>query len=106
MADALHIENLWKRYSGTAVVKGIDLQIRPGEIMGLLGPNGAGKSTTIHLIAGVAKMEEGKISVFGYDNLKDYRLTRTMTGVMHQDIVIDPFFTIGQALKIHAGYYG
>lgn len=104
--DALEINNLCKSFDGIAAVKGINFTIRHGEIFGLLGPNGAGKSTTINMIAGVVRVESGTIRAFGYDNQRDYRQTRRMLGVVHQEIVIDNFFTIDQALKLHAGYYG
>jgi ABC-2 type transport system ATP-binding protein len=103
---ALAIRNLSKTYEGTAAVNDISLSIQPGEIFGLLGPNGAGKSTTINMIGGVTRVDRGTIEVFGFDNQKDYRMTRRMVGVMHQEIVIDNFFTIDQALRFHAGYYG
>ncbi|PLY04712.1 MAG: ABC transporter ATP-binding protein [Desulfuromonas sp.] len=104
--DALTIDNLHKSYDGKEVVKGISFSIGQGEIFGLLGPNGAGKSTTINMIVGVAKLGAGQISAFGYDNQRDYRKTRQMLGVVHQEIVIDNFFTIDQAMKLHSGYYG
>ncbi len=104
--DALTIENLHKSFDGKPAVKGVSFSIRQGEIFGLLGPNGAGKSTTINMISGVVRIGSGRISAFGYDNRKDYRYTRRMLGVVHQEIVIDNFFTVDQALKLHAGYYG
>lgn len=104
--DALVIEDLYKAYEGTPAVRGVNFTIRQGEIFGLLGPNGAGKSTTINMIAGVVRIGAGQIRAFGFDNRRDYRKTRRMLGVVHQEIVIDNFFTIDQALKIHAGYYG
>ncbi len=103
---ALTIFDLVKQYDGQTAVKGISFTIAPGEIFGLLGPNGAGKSTTINMIAGVTRIGGGRIEVFGYDNQRDYRTTRRLVGVMHQEIVIDNFFTIDQTLKFHAGYYG
>lgn len=104
--DALKIENLCKSFDGKEAVKDVSFTIRQGEIFGLLGPNGAGKSTTINMIAGVARLGSGRISAFGYDNQRDYRHTRRLLGVVHQEVVIDNFFTIDQGLKLHAGYYG
>jgi ABC-2 type transport system ATP-binding protein len=103
---ALAIRNLSKCYDGKPAVNDISFDIAPGEIFGLLGPNGAGKSTTINMIGGVTRIGSGQIEIFGHDNRRDYRLTRRIVGVMHQEIVIDNFFTIDQALKFHAGYYG
>ena len=103
---ALTIHDLTKAYDGQQAVKGVSFQIAPGEIFALLGPNGAGKSTTINMIAGVTRLGGGRIEVFGYDNQRDYQVARRLLGVMHQEIVIDNFFTIDQTLKFHAGYYG
>lgn len=103
---ALAIQNLTKEYDGTRAVNDISFTIAPGEIFGLLGPNGAGKSTTINMIGGVTHIGSGTIEIFGHDNRREYRNTRRMVGVMHQEIVIDNFFTIDQALRFHSGYYG
>ena len=103
---ALTISHLAKSYGSTDAVKSISFEIETGEIFGLLGPNGAGKSTTINMISGVTRIDSGAVEVFGYDNQTDYRMTRCLCGVMHQEIVIDNFFTIDKALRLHAGYYG
>ncbi len=103
---ALAIQNLSKAYDGTLAVNDISFAIEPGEIFGLLGPNGAGKSTAINMIGGVSRIDSGSIEVFGADNQKDYLTARRQVGVMHQEIVIDNFFTIDEALRFHAGYYG
>ena len=103
---ALDIQNLHKNFGAFTAVRDLSLSIAPGEIFGLLGPNGAGKSTTINMVAGVTRIDTGHIRVFGHDNRSDYRFTRRLVGVMHQEIVIDNFFTIDQALRFHSGYYG
>ena len=106
MIPALRLDHLHKSFGGPPAVKDLSLEIAPGEIFGLLGPNGAGKSTTINMVAGVTRIGGGHIEVFGYDNRRDYRITRRLIGVMHQEIVADHFFTIDRTLKIHSGYYG
>ncbi len=106
MTPALKIENLCKSYGGVSAVRDLSFALELGEIFGLLGPNGAGKSTTINMVAGVTGIGSGSIAIFGHDNRRDYRLTRRLTGVMHQEIVIDNFFTIDQTLRFHSGYYG
>ncbi len=106
MEKALHIENLSKSFANVPAVKNLSFDIDQGEIFGLLGPNGAGKSTTINMVSGVSRIDSGQISAFGCDNRTRYQQTRRMLGVVHQEIVIDNFFTIDQALRLHAGYYG
>jgi ABC-2 type transport system ATP-binding protein len=103
---ALDILALSKTFADAPAVRDLSLRIEPGEIFGLLGPNGAGKSTTINMVVGVVRIDGGRVEVFGHDNRREYRLTRRMIGVMHQEVVIDHFFTIARALQIHSGYYG
>jgi ABC-2 type transport system ATP-binding protein len=103
---ALDIVGLRKSFGDTPAVRDLSLRIEPGEIFGLLGPNGAGKSTTINMVVGVVRLDGGRVEVFGHDNRREYRLTRRLIGVMHQEVVIDHFFTIDRALQIHSGYYG
>jgi ABC-2 type transport system ATP-binding protein len=105
-SPALNIQNLSKKYDGKLAVNDISFSIDCGEIFGLLGPNGAGKSTTINMIGGITHIGTGTIEIFGHDNRRDYREARRQVGVMHQEIVIDNFFTIDQALRFHGGYYG
>lgn len=102
----LHIQQLTKSYDGTPVVCGLNLEAKQGEIIGLLGPNGAGKSTTINMVAGVCAIDQGQIRVFGFDTRRQYLTTRRLIGVMHQEVVIEQYFTVGRALEIHCGYYG
>ncbi len=106
----LIISNVSKSFpsetGSSTVVDDLSFEMQPGEVLGLLGPNGAGKSTTINMIAGVLMPDAGSLSVFGFDNRKEYIKTRRLTGVMHQDPVIEQYLLVGQALKIHSGYYG
>lgn len=106
-APAVRITQLGKSFSGSEkVVQDISLEIEEGEIFGLLGPNGAGKSTTINMMSGVTRIGNGKIEIFGYDNQRDFEVTRRLIGVMHQEIVVDNFFPLEATLKIHSGFYG
>ncbi|TAE81618.1 MAG: ABC transporter ATP-binding protein [Alphaproteobacteria bacterium] len=110
-AYAVEIEGLQKSYRGRGAeakmaVKGIDLRIPRGSFFGLLGPNGAGKSTTINILAGLVKKTAGRVVIGGYDSDTHEREARQMIGVVPQELVLDTFFTVRQALELHAGYYG
>ena len=77
-----------------------------GEFFGLLGPNGAGKTTLINIIAGLARADAGSVSVMGADVAADYRRARRMLGVVPQELVFDPFFTVRETLRLQSGYFG
>lgn len=106
MTAAIEVNNLKKSYSGTVALRGIDLAIRPGEFYGLLGPNGAGKTTTIGITTGLVRLDEGTVTVFGKDIVKDYRFTRSKIGLSPQEFTSDWFFPIEKLLIFQAGYYG
>lgn len=106
MPAAIHIDNVHKRYGDLHALKGMSLTIEEGEFFGLLGPNGAGKSTLINIIAGLTRMSSGSVSVLGHDVVTDYRRSRHCLGVVPQEIVYDPFFTVRELLRIQAGYFG
>ena len=105
---ALHIEDLVKRYStGVEALRGVSLDIRPGELFGLLGPNGAGKSTLIHCTTGLAQTTSGTIEVFGHDAVgKGYGAARQAVGLAPQEVNLDWFLTVEETLDYHAGYFG
>lgn len=103
---ALKIEAVSKNYGALQAVCNLNLRVESGEIFALLGPNAAGKSTTIHMITGLARLSAGHIEVFGHDVVSEATTARRLIGLMHQEIIFDNFFTVDQALKIHAGYYG
>jgi ABC-2 type transport system ATP-binding protein len=104
--DALRIDGVVKSYGKLQALKGVSFSIPRGEFFGLLGPNGAGKSTLINIIAGLAHMDAGSVSVMGHDTVKDFRTARRKLGVVPQELVFDPFFKVVDMLRIQAGYYG
>jgi ABC-2 type transport system ATP-binding protein len=106
MQTAIAMAGVHKTYGSTVALKGIDLDIRQGEFFGLLGPNGAGKSTLINITAGLVQMDAGRIAVLGYDTVRQFRQARRHLGVVPQELVFDPFFTVRDMLRIQAGYYG
>jgi ABC-2 type transport system ATP-binding protein len=87
-------------------LSGVTLAIEEGEFFGLLGPNGAGKTTLINVIAGLTRADAGSVSVMGADTVADYRRARRMLGVVPQELVFDPFFTVRETLRIQSGYFG
>ena len=103
---ALKCEGVHKRYGQFVALEDVSLQVARGEIFALLGPNGAGKTTLISCIGGLAKRTSGKISVFGHDVEKAFRVTRRIVGIVPQEIVFDPFFTPLESLHIQAGLMG
>jgi len=104
---ALRIENLVKRYpTGVEALRGVSIEIKPGEFFGLLGPNGAGKSTLIHCTTGLAQPTSGAIEIFGHDAIGDYAKARQAVGLAPQEINLDWFLTVEETLDFHAGYFG
>ncbi len=102
----VEIRGLVKRYGDLTALGGVDLAIRAGEIFALLGPNGAGKTTLISIVAGLARATAGEVRVLGRDVVRDYRETRRAIGLVPQEINFDPFFTVEEALRFQAGYFG
>jgi ABC-2 type transport system ATP-binding protein len=104
---ALHIEDLTKRYpTGVEALRGVSIEIEPGEFFGLLGPNGAGKSTLIHCTTGLAQPTSGAIRVFGHDAVGDYAEARQAVGLAPQEVNLDWFLTVEETLDFHGGYFG
>ncbi len=100
------VRGVEKRFGDFTALAGVDLDIRRGEIFALLGPNGAGKTTLISVIAGLLRASAGTVRVLGHDVVTDYRFTRRHLGLVPQEINFDPFFTVEEALRIQAGYFG
>ncbi|HKQ27733.1 MAG TPA: ABC transporter ATP-binding protein [Burkholderiales bacterium] len=103
---AIEVRNVEKRYGAVRALAGVSLEVDQGEFFGLLGPNGAGKTTLINVIAGLARADSGTVSVMGADVVNDYRRARRMLGVVPQELVFDPFFTVRETLRLQSGYFG
>ncbi|HVO21911.1 MAG TPA: ABC transporter ATP-binding protein [Anaeromyxobacter sp.] len=106
MEPVVRLRGLEKRYGEVTALAGVDLDIRPGEIFGLLGPNGAGKTTLISVVAGLVRATRGEARVLGRDVVRDYAFTRRAVGLVPQELNFDPFFTVEEALRFQAGYFG
>ena len=103
---AIRARQVSKRFGATQALDRVDLEIAPGEFFGLLGPNGAGKTTLISALAGLVRPDAGSLSVMGHDVQADYRTARRHLGVVPQELVFDPFFTVRESLRIQSGYFG
>jgi ABC-2 type transport system ATP-binding protein len=106
MSIAVSIERVEKHFGRLKALDGVSLQIAEGEFFGLLGPNGAGKTTLISCLAGLVRPDSGKLSVLGCDVVGDYREARRLLGVVPQELVFDPFFSVRETLRIQSGYFG
>ncbi len=106
MHPAIRISSVTKRFGATLALAGIDLEIAQGEFFGLLGPNGAGKTTLISALAGLVRVDSGSLQVMGHDVQSAYRSARRLLGVVPQELVFDPFFTVRETLRMQSGYFG
>ncbi|MDR1934148.1 MAG: ABC transporter ATP-binding protein [Candidatus Accumulibacter sp.] len=106
MSVAVSIQRVAKRFGSVQALDGVCLEIGEGEFFGLLGPNGAGKTTLISCLAGLVRPDSGQIGVKGFDVQDDYRQARRQLGVVPQELVFDPFFTVRETLRIQSGYFG
>ena len=107
MQSIISITNLSKTYAtGFRALKNINLDIRRGEIFALLGPNGAGKTTLIGIVCGIVNPTEGSVRVDGYDIVADYRASRSMIGLVPQELTTDAFETVWNAVSFSRGLFG
>ena len=107
---AVVFDQVAKTYAGARgtvrALDGISFAIEQGEFFGLLGPNGAGKTTLISILAGLSRASEGRVAVMGHDVVADYAAARTSLGIVPQELVFDPFFSVRECLRIQSGYFG
>jgi len=94
------------RGASLKALEDVSFDIQEGEFFGLLGPNGAGKTTLISILAGLARPTSGRVLVRGHDVQADYANARRQLGVVPQELVFDPFFSVREALRIQSGYFG
>ncbi len=107
---AVSFQHVCKTYQGArGTLRALDevsFDIQQGEFFGLLGPNGAGKTTLISILAGLTRASSGAVRVMGHDVVADYAAARKALGIVPQELVFDPFFSVRETLRIQSGYFG
>ena len=106
MEAAVEVRDVARTFGQAQALDGIDLSVAQGEFFGLLGPNGAGKTTLISIVAGLTRADRGSVRVLGHDVVTDFRSARRSLGVVPQELVFDPFFSVRETLEFQAGYFG
>src|SRR5499426_1744037 len=106
MPAAVEFIEVSRRFGSVQALSGVSLTVDEGEFFGLLGPNGAGKTTLISIAAGLTRADAGRARIQGHDVVRDYRAARRALGVVPQELVFDPFFTVRETLRIQSGYFG
>jgi ABC-2 type transport system ATP-binding protein len=107
MPVILSVKNVSKTYaSGFSALRAIDLEIRKGEILALLGPNGAGKTTLISIVCGIVTASSGSVTVDGHDIVADYRKSRSLIGLVPQELTTDAFETVWDTVSFSRGLFG
>jgi ABC-2 type transport system ATP-binding protein len=106
MTAAIEIREVSKRFGSLRALDCVSFEVQRGEFFALLGPNGAGKTTLISILAGLVRADAGQARIMGHDVAADYRSARRALGVVPQELVFDPFFTVRETLRIQSGYFG
>jgi len=108
--SAISFQNVSKTYRAAGrevkALSDVSFDIQPGEFFGLLGPNGAGKTSLISILAGLSRASGGHVKVLGHDVVSDYAAARRSLGIVPQELVFDPFFSVRESLVIQSGYFG
>jgi len=107
MRPILDVKNLDKVYAGGfEALKDVSLAIEPGEIFALLGPNGAGKTTLINIVCGIVSPTSGSVRVRGHDIIDEYRATRSIIGLVPQELPVETFETVWKTASFSRGLFG
>ncbi|MEO8306151.1 MAG: ABC transporter ATP-binding protein [Betaproteobacteria bacterium] len=106
MPIAVEVVDVARRFGSVQALAGVSISVAEGEFFGLLGPNGAGKTTLISILAGLTRADSGTARILGHDVVTAYRQSRRALGVVPQELVFDPFFTVRETLEIQSGYFG
>lgn len=106
MTHAISIDAVSKRFASLQALDHISFTVEHGEFFALLGPNGAGKTTLISAMAGLSRADSGQIRIMGHDVVAESRAARMKLGVVPQELVFDPFFTVRETLTFQSGYFG
>ena len=104
--SAIIFDHIGKQYGLFTALHDVSFTVEHGEFFALLGPNGAGKTTLISILGGLTRASSGQVSVMGHDVQRDYRAARRSVGIVPQELVFDPFFTVRETLRFQSGYFG
>ncbi len=103
---AIVFDRVGKQFGSFTALQDVSFTVEPGDFFALLGPNGAGKTTLISILGGLTRASAGSTTVMGYDVQRDYRAARRAVGIVPQELVFDPFFTVRETLRFQSGYFG
>lgn len=102
---AIEVQGLRKTYGGREAVRGIDLQVAPGEVFALLGPNGAGKTTTVEILEGHRTRSSGQVAVLGHDPGTNDPVHKQRVGIVLQSTSVDQYLSVEETINQFRGYY-